>query len=61
VVNVLAVAWLALETVNVAWPRASLAPLDAPWYQVWAAPMVVGAIALAGLAYLFGAKPTDGR
>ena len=61
VLNVLAVAWLAFETVNVAWPRASLAPLDAPWYQVWAAPMVVGVIALAGLAYLFGAKPTHGR
>ena len=61
VLNVLAVAWLAFETVNVAWPRASLAPLDAPWYQVWAAPMVVGVIALAGFAYLFGAKPTHGR
>jgi amino acid transporter len=61
VLNVLAVAWLAFETVNVAWPRTSLAPLDAPWYQVWAAPMVVGAIALAGLAYLFTARPTDGR
>ena len=59
--NVLAVAWLAFETVNVAWPRASLAPLDAPWYQVWAAPMVVGVIAVAGLAYLFAAKPTHGR
>lgn len=59
--NVLAVAWLAFETVNVAWPRASLAPLDAPWYQVWAAPMVVGVIAVVGLAYLFGAKPTNAR
>ena len=58
VLNVLAVLWLAFETVNVAWPRASLAPLDAPWYQVWAAPMVVGLIAVAGLAYLFAAKPT---
>ena len=61
VLNVLAVAWLAFETVNVAWPRASLAPLDAPWYQIWAAPMVVGVIAVAGLAYLVGAKPTHGR
>jgi amino acid transporter len=56
-VNVLAVAWLAFETVNIAWPRASLAPLDAPWYQVWAAPMVVGAITIAGLAYLALARP----
>lgn len=55
--NVLAVAWLAFETVNVAWPRTSLAPLGAPWYQVWAAPMVVALITLAGLAYLAVAKP----
>ena len=57
-VNVLAVAWLAFETVNIAWPRASLAPLDAPWYQVWAAPMVVAAITVIGLAYLALARPT---
>jgi hypothetical protein len=61
VLNVLALAWLAFETVNVAWPRASLAPLDAPWYQLWAAPMMVGPIAVAGLAYLLAAKPTHGR
>ncbi|WP_372518125.1 APC family permease [Solirubrobacter ginsenosidimutans] len=57
VLNVLAVAWLAFETVNVAWPRTSLAPVGAPWYQVWAAPMVVTLITLAGLAYLAVAKP----
>jgi hypothetical protein len=61
VVNVAAVAWLAFETVNVAWPRTSLAPLDAPSYQVWAAPMVVTGILGAGLLYLFVARPTDGR
>ena len=54
----LAVAWLAFETVNIAWPRASLAPLGAPWYQVWAAPMVVAAITVIGLAYLVLARPT---
>ena len=57
-VNVLAVAWLAFETVNIAWPRESLAPVGAPWYQVWAAPMVVAAITVIGLAYLALAKPT---
>ncbi len=55
--NVLAVGWLAFETVNIAWPRASLAPPGAPWYQVWAAPMVVAAITVIGLAYLAVAKP----
>jgi amino acid transporter len=57
VLNVLAVLWLGFESVNVAWPRSSLAPPDAPWYQVWAAPLVLGLIAAAGLAYLALAKP----
>src|SRR5262249_5868031 len=58
--NVAAVLWLAFETINIAWPRASLAPVGAPWYQVWAAPMVVAAITVIGLAYLVIARP-DGR
>jgi amino acid transporter len=57
VVNVLAVGWLAFETVNVAWPRASLAPPGAPWYQIWAPPLVLGVIAVAGVAYLSAARP----
>ncbi len=56
-VNVLAVAWLAFETVNIAWPRESLAPLDAPFYQVWAAPLVLAVIGVVGLAYLLVAQP----
>jgi amino acid transporter len=57
VVNVLAVAWLAFETVNIAWPRESLAPAGAPVYQVWAAPLVLGVIAVVGVAYLLLARP----
>lgn len=57
VINVLAVLWLAFETVNIAWPRTSLAPPDAPVYQVWAAPILLGVIALAGVAYLAVAGP----
>jgi amino acid transporter len=57
VINALAVAWLAFETVNIAWPRSSLAPPGAPAYQVWAAPIVLGVIATAGLAYLVIARP----
>jgi amino acid transporter len=57
VINVLAVVWLAFETVNIAWPRESLAPPDAPLYQVWAAPLVLALIAAVGLAYLMLAKP----
>jgi amino acid transporter len=57
VVNVLAVAWLAFETVNIAWPRESLAPLGAPVYQVWAAPLVLALIGAVGVAYLLLARP----
>lgn len=57
VVNALAVVWLAFETVNIAWPRESLAPPGAPVYQVWAAPLVLALIAAVGLAYLVLAKP----
>jgi amino acid transporter len=57
VVNALAVAWLAFETVNIAWPRAALAPAGAPGYQIWAAPLVLAAIAGVGVAYLLIAQP----
>jgi amino acid transporter len=56
-INVLAVAWLAFETVNIAWPREVLAPPDAPVYQVWAAPLVLAGIFVAGLAYMAAARP----
>ena len=57
VLNAAAVAWLSFETVNIAWPRESLAPPGAPFYQVWAAPIVLVAIVVVGLAYLLIAKP----
>jgi amino acid transporter len=57
IVNVLAVAWLSFEAVNIAWPRESLAPLGAPVYQVWAAPLVLALIAVVGIAFLLLARP----
>jgi amino acid transporter len=51
-VNILAVGWLGFETVNIAWPRESIAPPDAPFYQVWAAPLSLAFIGLLGVAYL---------
>jgi amino acid transporter len=57
VANALAVGWLAFETVNVAWPRETLAP-RAPFYQVWAAPIVLGLIGAMG-AVLLLSRPVD--
>ncbi len=56
-INAAAVIWLAFETVNIAWPRTSLAPPGAPTYQVWAAPIVLAVIAVVGLTYLAVARP----
>ena len=56
-VNVAGGAWLAFETVNIAWPRTSLAPPGAPFYQVWAAPIVLAAIAAFGAVYLIVVRP----
>jgi amino acid transporter len=61
VLNVVAVAWLAFETINIAWPRESLAPPGAPLYQVWAAPLTLVAIAGVGVAYLVVARPHVAR
>jgi amino acid transporter len=57
VVNALAVAWLAFETINIAWPRTVLAPPGAPFYQVWAAPLVLALIGVVGVSYLLLARP----
>ncbi|CCH31743.1 amino acid permease [Actinosynnema sp. NPDC047251] len=59
VINALAVGWLGFEFVNIAWPRAILAPVGAPWYQIWAAPLVSAVVVLAGLLYLLIARPQD--
>ena len=59
VINVLAVAWLAFETVNIAWPRESLAPPGAPLYQVWAAPIVLAVIGVAGALYVAISRPQE--
>ncbi len=55
--NVAAVFWLGFETVNIAWPRQSLAPPGAPAYQVWAAPILLAAIGAIGTLYLVVARP----
>ncbi|OQR62004.1 amino acid permease [Streptomyces maremycinicus] len=57
VVNVLAVVWLVFESVNIAWPRTELAPVDGSWIQVWAVVLVFSALFVIGLVYIAVAKP----
>lgn len=56
-VNLAAFVWLVFESVNVAWPRESLAPPGASWIQVWAVIVVFSVLAVLGLIYMFWAKP----
>ncbi|MCX5529085.1 APC family permease [Streptomyces sp. NBC_00006] len=57
VVNVLAVAWLLFEAVNIAWPRAELAPPEGSWLQIWAVVLVFSVLLVVGLAYVVIAEP----
>jgi len=36
--------WSLFEFVNIAWPRAYAVAPDAPWWQLWAVPLVLGNI-----------------
>jgi amino acid transporter len=44
VINVVAFLWSIFELVNIAWPRAYAVSVDAPWWQLWAIPLVLGSI-----------------
>ena len=44
VVNVAAFLWSLFEFVNIAWPRAYAVSPNAPWWQLWAVPLVLGSI-----------------
>jgi amino acid transporter len=43
-INVVAFLWSLFEFVNIAWPRAYAVSPDAPWWQLWAVPLVLGSI-----------------
>jgi len=44
VINATAFLWSLFEFINIAWPRAYAVALDAPWWQLWAVPLVLGGI-----------------
>lgn len=43
-INLVAFAWSLFEFINIAWPRSYFASSNAPWWQLWAVPLVLGAI-----------------
>jgi amino acid transporter len=44
VINVVAFLWSMFELINIAWPRVYAVSIDAPWWQLWAIPLVLGSI-----------------
>ena len=43
-INVAAFLWSLFEFVNISWPRVYAVSSDAPWWQLWAVPLVLGSI-----------------
>ncbi|MBI5317340.1 MAG: amino acid permease [Nitrospirae bacterium] len=44
VINAMAFIWSLFEFVNIAWPRTYAVSPNAPWWQLWAVPLVLGNI-----------------
>jgi amino acid transporter len=44
VINAVAFLWSVFEFSNIAWPRAYAVSPHAPWWQLWAVPLVLGSI-----------------
>jgi amino acid transporter len=58
-VNIVAVAWLTFEAINIAWPRTVLAVPGAKFYQVWAIVLIFGVLTVVGLLYVLIKRPQD--
>jgi amino acid transporter len=43
-INAVAFLWSLFEFINIAWPRAYAVSSNAPWWQLWAVPLVLGSI-----------------
>ena len=56
IINVLAFIWSLFELINIAWPRPYAISVDAPWWQLWATPLVLGTILTITTLYILGKK-----
>jgi amino acid transporter len=43
-INAVAFIWSVFEFVNIAWPRSYAVAPNAPWWQLWAVPLVLGSL-----------------
>ena len=55
-INTVAFIWSVFELINISWPRPYATALNAPWWQLWAVPLVLGSILSFTALYLFMRK-----
>src|SRR5580765_8234401 len=51
-INTIAFIWSVFEFVNIAWPRMYAVSPNAPWWQLWAVPLVLGSILCIATPYI---------
>jgi amino acid transporter len=56
VINTLAFIWSLFELINIAWPRLYAISADAPWWQLWATPLVLGSLLTITTLYILCKK-----
>ncbi|SEM79409.1 APC family permease [Nitrosomonas marina] len=56
VINCAAFAWSLFELINIAWPRTYAVSENAPWWQLWAIPLVLGSILSVTTLYILVQK-----
>lgn len=55
-INIAAFLWSVFEFVNIAWPRPYATSPNAPWWQLWAVPLVLGSILAGTTLYLLAVR-----
>jgi len=60
VINAIAFIWSVFEFINIAWPRPYAVSPDAPWWQLWAVPLVLGSILAVTMLYVLTGKARRG-
>ncbi|SET25809.1 amino acid/polyamine/organocation transporter, APC superfamily [Nitrosomonas marina] len=56
VINCVAFVWSLFELINIAWPRTYAVSENAPWWQLWAIPLVLGSIMSVTTLYILVQK-----
>ncbi|MBP6057785.1 MAG: amino acid permease [Nitrosomonas sp.] len=56
IINSLAFIWSLFELINIAWPRPYAISADAPWWQLWATPLVLGSLLTITTLYILYKK-----